>query len=225
MSIVSTTTAQYLDTSTNTPVLNADWSYCLWLATALSGTCTALVMATPPGSDPFHRLFVTSAGTLRVESPVGGDLTTIGGGNVAANEWVWLGFLHDQAGGTTKIYRAGANLTVTLETTITETYSAAGNYLILYLEEDLASNRFKGPIVAYKEWNSLLTADQIANEARQMWPARTTNLRRFLPTLNNAEGGRDYSGNGFNLTKHSTFTDSRLMPPIPFSRHQPLRLR
>lgn len=83
-----------------------------------------------------------------------------------------------------------------------------GNY-------DLASAAWTGRIAAVKIWDGALTAAEIAQEMRQLLPARLANFKAFYP-LFSASDLVDYSGQAQSLTTNGTAPTSADGPPVPW---------
>ena len=69
-----------------------------------------------------------------------------------------------------------------------------------------ATNWAEAAIDDVRQWDAVLTADELERERWSRVPKRFANLHRWIPTLGlaNADVARDRSGNGYNLTVNGT---------------------
>ena len=74
-----------------------------------------------------------------------------------------------------------------------------------------------GQEVAAKIYNRELQLADAQNEFLNLCPVQPCS-NAYLPLLNTAQGGTDWSGHGNTFTKHGSPTTSSLMPPIPWGR-------
>lgn len=135
---------------------------------------------------------------------------------VASTSWTFLCCSRtNNTNNATKIYTGtGGALTVT-----SPTYTGTNitpNRISVYNEVD-TSFPFRGNVLSFKLWDVVLTQAEVENEYLRLVPTtQLVSLNTWLPILNNTNAVTDWSGNARDMTKTGTFTDSHLMPPVPW---------
>jgi len=213
------TGAQILRTSTNVLSLSAKWSLCFCgkLTSLTSGGVGWVIWKNPGGGD-YTSFLYTNTGTPRFQVDVG-TIVTIGGGNMGTANWEWFGFAHDGAG-TVRVYRSINGAAPSLQLTQAVAYGGDQTELLIMNDESVAAGtRFRGQLYGYKEWQDELSLADFTHECFKISPTHAS-PNRFIPAFNNATAIQDYSGNGRNMTKTGTLTDSTLVPPSQYGGAQ-----
>jgi hypothetical protein len=220
MSTGPTTNAQYLSAVTNILDLTVAWSVKFWVKlTSTTGTQNFFVIWTSPGGGNYIALWQTGGGAPQFDSDLG-TTTPVGGGNMGSTNWEFFCITYDPSGaGTITVWRKiGTGAVASQLSMAPSTPFVAGSNQVIVDNDEGPVSRTRGQILSYAEWAATLTQREVENEASQIRPLRTANLNRWLPILNNAQNGLDWSGAGHSLTRTGTFTDATTMPPVGYGR-------
>jgi hypothetical protein len=213
-----TANTQDLFTATNLLTIANSWTFCFWRKlTSLTGGGTSVVIVKPAAgpTDAWVAAQYSSAGTPQLVYQGTGTTATVGGGNQGTTNWEWYAYQHDGAG-TAYVYRSINGGAVTLQLTQAVNWSGAAATTMYLMNDEGNANRTRGQVYGYKEWQALLTLEELTHECFKIHPTRSANLNRFIPAFNNATAGQDYSGLGHSMTRDGTLTDSILVPPSQF---------
>jgi hypothetical protein len=189
------------------------WTAGMWVRQTAATTGQAWTLWSNPASGTCYTGLKSVGAAPWFMDVVGGD-SLIAGGNIALNAWECFYLVHDGAG-TMRVYRSQSGGAMTLRLTVGVTY-AAGNE-VLQMNDEATAARWRGQVAYVKEWQAALSLAEISYEAFRAKPGRTQNLLRFIPALNNASAGQDFSGLGNSLTKTGTLADASTAPPARWS--------
>lgn len=90
-------------------------------------------------------------------------------------------------------------------------------YDTAFVGKDSSADTFTGSLRCYRQWSTVLTAAQIANEQYRCFPQTTTNLDIYMPLYTPTNAVVDYSGNNFNMTVGTNAVTQATTDP-PFLR-------
>lgn len=135
--------------------------------------------------------------TLEIGTGDGGDT-----GSTALNVGQWYDIAVTYDGTNYKMYLDG-------ELDVVHAYGTGVTVSLLIFNSGLGNEWLDGDSFGYIVYDGLaFTQPEIRAQMRQIAPIRRDHLNRFIPVLpNSGERGRDWSGNGYNLTENGTMTD------------------
>lgn len=212
---VNGTNGNFLSGNTSLPSVNSDFSCCLWGALTLkAGFATFLSLENGSGGG-FQFYVDTSTRTPHYATLV--NDVHFPGGDFTDGQWNWYGMSHSTGGATTTLYRS-VNGGAISSSSFAETIPAVTlNKLVLY-NEGANDEPTNGNLFGFKIWTAALSAREISSEMACHVPRhQLSSVNRYIPILNTANAGEAYVGRGLSLTKTGTLTDSRKMPPVPWS--------
>lgn len=139
-----------------------------------------------------------------------GDGPQLGSLNLSLNTWYCLALTRAGGGATqTVVYRrlVGDTTWTTASGQFATSFDPSAE-TILSNHFDLTNGWFPGRIVGVKQWNTVLTADELWQESQQFFPLRQANLAAWYPMVGNTVAASviDHSGNGRNLTSNGTLS-------------------
>lgn len=133
------------------------------------------------------------------------------GTNLSVGTWYHVAMVCDGTG--------AGNLRAYLDGVLDVTHASSGSSAAatqLRAGNSAFSEFLNGRMAAIKTYSAVLTAAEIANEARQILPIRTANLTGFYPLFSTADDEIDFSGAGNNWTVNGTLATED-GPPIPWA--------
>jgi hypothetical protein len=211
-----TANTQDLTSTTNLLALSGKFTFCFWrkLSSLTGGGVSVSIFLVSGGvNNAWCLAGYSSAGTPYLEYESTGTQANIGGGNQGTANWEWYAYTHDGAG-TCKVYRSINGAAVALQLTQAVNWSGTAPDRMYLMNNEGNTGRTRGQVYGYKEWSDQLTLAELSHECFKIYPTRGTNLNRFIPALNNATAGQDYSGSAHSLTRDgAALTDSTLVPP------------
>lgn len=148
-------------------------------------------------------------------------------GTLVAGQWDHYAMVYAGGGAANadrlKIYKNGADLSLTFTGTIPTTLGDAGTDVLTIGATSSGASAYDGKFSHVKAWTAALTAAEIRQEKNAALPVRRINLQLWAPYT---DGGRarDYSGNG----NHGTITGALVAatnPPILTERRIRIRKR
>lgn len=140
-----------------------------------------------------------------------GDADTVTGSTLTVGTWYHIALTVNGTSGENALVYVNGVLD------ITQTAKNASSIKILYGESDAenGTEALNGVCAAIKEYDAVLTVEEIQQEMRQYLPMRTANINAFYPMLSDSDDQVDFSGMGNTLTVGGTPTVED-GPPIPW---------
>lgn len=210
MSCLATGTQYLTDTANNPP---ATHSACAWAISSGAGGVQvpyaiqgATFFAGTPffdnGSSPNWQFFSQDLGVVNL--------------GVSATAWTFIGYsrIDNSVNGQTLYVGTGGALTV-----IGPGGSAVANTptSVVIGDQLIPTTPMLGNVVDFFAWNVALTDAEMQRQYLLLHSAvRPQDLNRWHPMLNVADVAVDWSGQAHAPTVTGTYTNSRIMPPIPY---------
>jgi len=231
MALLVDATGEYLSRSTGGFYSTATYTVCLW---AILDSSRASVSAAiwglygPVTNDVYCPILYNQNddGTTMIwqQNVTGTNTIDLAAGVMTVGTWYFLA--HTRSGtGTNSANAYTAAATDTSFTTTTATFSLAAMTPILEVAYTnnfgLTTGWINGRIAGLKQWDAVLTPEELWAERSQLAPVRVQNLVSWYPMLGAATASAaDFSGNGrnFTVTGSPTVADG---PPVPWMLRTP----
>lgn len=214
MAVRADANSEYLNRTTGGFYSTSPLSACFWanLITDRNVSGLGWMIVLTPGGDYLTWYNASGDGTTFLwEHAVGAALDQLGSFNLSLNTWYFFAITRNGTGaGGTIHYRRAA--TETSFTTASGTFSGAAftpnDEYVLSNWYDLVAGWFAGRIAALKQWNAILTVDELMQESYYFSPIRWTNLQSWHPFVNDGitQAMLDFGPNGRNFSQTGTLT-------------------
>lgn len=205
-------TSQYYSSTAGLPGAGG-YTVIFWVRLVVDRDALSGIFSVAGGTS--HTIQTQANGTtVEIRPSGGGGAVTLG--SMTVGTWYKLA-VTCEADGNPLTYTLSAATTISPTMTSTAAFAsypiATPTSILIGTSALVTTNWFNGRIAAFKMYDAVLTAAEIAREFMSYMPYRTTNLKHWHP-FDKADV-TDYSGNGATLTGGSGVTTED-GPPIPW---------